>query len=49
MSDRNETAENRNAEELEKIDIINIIADFLYGLKKLWPVIVILVVVCALV
>lgn len=47
MSDRNETAENRNAEELEKIDIINIIADFLYGLKKLWPVIVILVVVCA--
>ena len=48
MSDRNDAAENKKAEEIEKIDIINIVADFLYGLKKLWLVIVILIIVCAL-
>lgn len=48
MSDRSEAAENKQAQEIEKIDIINIVADFLYGLKKLWLVILILIIVCAL-
>lgn len=48
MSDRSEAAENKQVQEIEKIDIINIVADFLYGLKKLWLVILILIIVCAL-
>ena len=44
MSDRSEAAENKQAQEIEKIDIINIVADFLYGLKKLWLVILILII-----
>lgn len=48
MSNRSEAAENKQAQEIEKIDIINVVADFLYGLKKLWLVILILIIACAL-
>ena len=36
MSDRMESTEKERIEETEKIDIISLAGDFLYGLKKLW-------------
>lgn len=44
MSERSNLSENQNQTELEKIDIISIISDFLYGIKKLWLLMVILIV-----
>ena len=48
MIDKKEEAENRKTEELEKIDIINVVAEFLSGLQRLWLAIGLLIVVCTL-
>lgn len=42
MSDRMESTEKERIEETEKIDIISLAGDFLYGLKKLWLLILVL-------
>lgn len=42
MSDRMESTEKERIEETEKIDIISLADDFLYGLKKLWLLILVL-------
>lgn len=42
MSDRMESTEKERIEETEKIDIISFAGDFLYGLKKLWLLILVL-------
>ena len=42
MSDRIESTEKERIEETEKIDIISLAGDFLYGLKKLWLLILVL-------
>lgn len=43
MSDRIESTEKERIEETEKIDIISLAGDFLYGLKKLWLLILVLI------
>ena len=43
MSDRMESTEKERIEETEKIDIISLAGDFLYGLKKLWLLILALI------
>lgn len=43
MSDRIESTEKERIEETEKIDIISLAGDFLYGLKKLWLLILALI------
>ena len=47
MSDRMESTEKERIEETEKIDIISFAGDFLYGLKKLWLLILVLTLACA--
>ena len=42
MSDRIESTEKERIEETEKIDIISLAGDFLYGLKKLWLLILVM-------
>lgn len=42
MSDRMESTEKERIEETEKIDIISLADDFLYGLKKLWLLILVM-------
>lgn len=42
MSDRMESTEKERIEETEKIDIISLAGDFLYGLKKLWLLILVM-------
>ena len=42
MSDRIESTEKERIEETEKIDIISLAGDFLYGLKKLWLLILVI-------
>ena len=44
MSERSELTENEKISEAEKIDIVNVISDFLYGIKRLWFLIIILIV-----
>ena len=46
MSENREVTENGKIDETEKIDIMNLVADFLNPLRKLCPVILILLVVC---
>ena len=46
MSENREVTENEKTNEIEKIDIMNLMADFLNALRKLWPVMLILLVVC---
>lgn len=43
MSDRMESTEKERIEETEKIDIISLAGDFLHGLKKLWLLILALI------
>lgn len=44
MSERSELTENEKISEAEKIDIVSVISDFLYGIKRLWFLIIILIV-----
>ena len=46
MSENREVTENGKIDETEKIDIMNLVADFLNALRKLWPVMLILLIVC---
>lgn len=47
MSERKNLSESQNQTELEKIDLISILSDFLYGIRKLWLLMVILIVGCS--
>lgn len=46
MSEHNEASENKQVEEIEKIDIMNLVAAFLNAFKRLWVLLVIIVAVC---
>ena len=48
MSENVNGTENKNTSELEKIDILNLIAAFWNGFKKLWIVMLVIVIVCTL-
>ena len=43
MSDRIESTEKERIDEAEKIDLISLAEDFIYGLKKLWLLILVLI------
>lgn len=47
MSDRVEQTDSRQIDEAEKIDLIKAVEDFLHGLKKLWLLILALIVLGA--
>lgn len=46
MSDSRTSRENEKSEAPEKIDIINLAADFINALKKLWPVLILVMIIC---
>lgn len=46
MSENREVTENEKTDAIEKIDIMNLVADFLNALRKLWPIMLIVLVVC---
>ena len=48
MSENVKETENKNTGEIEKIDILTLIAAFWNGFKKLWIVMLVIVVVCTL-
>ena len=48
MSEHVNETENKNIEEVEKIDLLNLIAVFWNGFKKLWLLFVVIVAVCTL-
>ena len=48
MSERYEREDSRPSSQPEKIDLLHIVADFLYGLKKLWVLLLVVVVACTL-
>ena len=48
MSENVKEIENKNTPEIEKIDIFNLIASFWNGLKKLWLLMVVIIIVCTL-
>ena len=48
MSDNIRETENKKTEEIEKIDILNLIAAFWNGIKKLWLLMAVIIIVCTL-
>ena len=48
MSENVKEIENKNTPEIEKIDIFNLVAAFWNGLKKLWLLMVVIIIVCTL-
>lgn len=48
MSDNRMVTENGKKDEIEKIDIMNLVADVINALKKLWIILLVIVVVCTL-
>ena len=46
MSENVEATEKKTSPEIEKIDIMNLVAAFWNGFKRLWFVLVIIVIVC---
>ena len=48
MSENREITEKTTTEEIEKIDILNLVAAFWNGVKKLWVLLALIVIVCTL-
>lgn len=48
MSEKVKETENKNTSEIEKIDILNLIAAFWNGFRKLWLLMLVIVIVCTL-
>lgn len=48
MSENNKMEENRKISDPEKIDLLNILSDILYGIKKLWIILIAIIVGCTL-
>ena len=48
MSENVKETENKNTPEIEKIDILNLIAAFWNGFRKLWILLLVIVIVCTL-
>lgn len=48
MNEKVKETENKNMPEIEKIDILNLIAAFWNGIRKLWIVLLVIVIVCTL-
>ena len=46
MSENVETTEKKTGTEIEKIDIMNLVAAFWNAIKRLWVLLVIIVIVC---
>ena len=48
MSENVKETENKNTPEIEKIDVLNLIAAFWNGFRKLWILMLVIVIVCTL-
>ena len=48
MSENVKESENKNTPEIEKIDILNLIAAFWNGFRKLWILMLVIVIICTL-
>ena len=46
MSEIRENSENNNNEEIQKIDIMNLVAAFWNGFRRLWVFMLVIVIVC---
>ena len=48
MSENREASENIKIDETEKIDIMGLVSAFLNGLRRLWVLLLVIVIVCTL-